>query len=120
MSWKKFGEGVLKGVKVASHFAPTIGMFGPIGLAVAGGLRIAAKIEGPQVKPYAELVKYIADQIKGGAAEDERLHVDATTKFIRDVSAITDEEPEKSDVEMAYWSALKHVKGEIGIDAIES
>ena len=118
MTWGKFGEGVLKGVKIASQFTPVIGMFGPIGMLAAGSLRLAAKIEGPQVKPYADLVNYIAKALKDGILEDD-LHGPATAKFISDVVEVTDEEPDRSDVEMAYWSALKHVKGEVALDLIE-
>lgn len=120
MSWKKFGEGVLKGVKVASQFSPLLAVLPMPGASIiAGGLRIAARIEPEDAEPFIELTQYIAEQIRKGVPEDERLRADATALYINRVKEKTGNEPPDRNVGLAYYSALAHVRGELGLDAIE-
>ena len=120
MSWGKFGGGVLKGVKVAAQFSPILGILPVPGAGlIAGGLRIAARIDPEEAEPYIELTQYIAEQIRKGLPEDARLRADATALYINRVKTKTGNEPPDRNVGLAYYSALAHVRGELGLDAIE-
>jgi len=120
MGFKKFlTNDLLKGVKVASQFAPLIALVPGPGMLIAGGLMIAARIDPEDTEPFLELTQYIAAQIKKGVPEDSRLRADATALYINRVKADTGEEPPDRNVGLAYYSALAHVRGELGLDAIE-
>lgn len=120
MSWKKFGRGVLKGVKVAANFAPVISKFGPIGMGAAVTLRLVAKLDGPHVEPYVELVEHIAQTVKNGWPDYEQVKENAVEYYVNCLRTAGVTEFDASDIDFDVASAIKHVKNEVALDAIEA